>query len=83
MSSNGSMLITIFVTPMQAEVTSRIHSGTTIPDYQAPASNVYKSWPRTTSPTQIAMSGKYTFTKALKELRFLHCQTSDHSNAVR
>ncbi|KAL1585463.1 hypothetical protein WHR41_05735 [Cladosporium halotolerans] len=29
------------------------------------------------------MSGKYVFSKALKELRFLHCQTSDHSNAVR
>lgn len=29
------------------------------------------------------MSGKYVFTKALKELRFQHCQTSDHSNAVR
>ena len=29
------------------------------------------------------MSGKYAFTKALKELRFLHCQTSEHSNAVR
>jgi len=29
------------------------------------------------------MSGKYVFTKALKELRFHHCQTSDHSNAVR
>jgi len=28
-------------------------------------------------------SGKYVFTKALKELRFHHCQTSDHSNAVR
>ncbi|CAK4034264.1 Hypothetical predicted protein [Lecanosticta acicola] len=23
------------------------------------------------------------FSKALKELRFLHCQTSEHSNAVR
>ncbi|KAF2773559.1 NADH dehydrogenase, alpha subcomplex, subunit 2 [Teratosphaeria nubilosa] len=29
------------------------------------------------------MSGKYAFTKGLKELRFLHCQTSEHSNAVR
>ncbi|EME49297.1 hypothetical protein DOTSEDRAFT_68161 [Dothistroma septosporum NZE10] len=29
------------------------------------------------------MSGKYAFTKALKELRFHHCQTSEHSNAVR
>ncbi|KAK3671545.1 hypothetical protein LTR78_008645 [Recurvomyces mirabilis] len=29
------------------------------------------------------MSGKYVFTKGLKELRFLHCQTSEHSNAVR
>jgi NADH dehydrogenase (ubiquinone) 1 alpha subcomplex subunit 2 len=29
------------------------------------------------------MSGKYVFSKALKELRFLHCQTSEHSNAVR
>ena len=32
---------------------------------------------------QHTMSGKYVFSKALKELRFLHCQTSDHSNAVR
>lgn len=29
------------------------------------------------------MSGKYVFTKGLKELRFHHCQTSEHSNAVR
>ncbi|KAL1311334.1 hypothetical protein AAFC00_001511 [Neodothiora populina] len=29
------------------------------------------------------MSGKYAFTKALKEVRFHHCQTSDHSAAVR
>ncbi|KAF2479662.1 NADH:ubiquinone oxidoreductase 10.5kD subunit [Neohortaea acidophila] len=29
------------------------------------------------------MSGKYAFTKGLKELRFLHCQTSEHSNAIR
>ncbi|RMX74405.1 hypothetical protein D0869_12632 [Hortaea werneckii] len=29
------------------------------------------------------MSGKYVFSKALKELRFHHCQTSDHSNAIR
>ncbi|PPJ60262.1 hypothetical protein CBER1_01282 [Cercospora berteroae] len=29
------------------------------------------------------MSGKYAFSKALKELRFHHCQTSEHSNAVR
>nr|POE59129.1 nadh-ubiquinone oxidoreductase 10.5 kda subunit [Quercus suber] len=29
------------------------------------------------------MSGKYIFAKGLKELRFLHCQTSEHSNAVR
>lgn len=32
---------------------------------------------------QTAMSGKYAFTKGLKELRFLHCQTSEHSNAIR
>lgn len=32
---------------------------------------------------QRTMSGKYAFTKSLKELRFLHCQTSEHSNAVR
>lgn len=31
----------------------------------------------------IKMAGKYAFTKSLKELRFLHCQTSEHSNAVR
>ena len=35
------------------------------------------------SDTRSSMSGKYVFTKALKELRFQHCQTSDHSNAVR
>ena len=29
------------------------------------------------------MSGKYAFTKTLKELRFLFCQTSDHSAAAR
>jgi len=29
------------------------------------------------------MAGKYAFTKTVKELRFLHCQTSEHSNAVR
>ncbi|KJX97248.1 unnamed protein product [Zymoseptoria tritici ST99CH_1A5] len=29
------------------------------------------------------MSSKYAFSKTLKELRFLHCQTSEHSNAVR
>ncbi|EME89052.1 uncharacterized protein MYCFIDRAFT_185491 [Pseudocercospora fijiensis CIRAD86] len=29
------------------------------------------------------MTSKYAFTKGLKELRFLHCQTSEHSNAVR
>lgn len=33
--------------------------------------------------TSFNMSGKYAFTKALKELRFHHCQTSDHSAAVR
>lgn len=32
---------------------------------------------------RITMSGKYAFSKALKELRFHHCQTSEHSNAVR
>lgn len=34
-------------------------------------------------PSHAPMSGKYVFTKGLKELRFLHCQTSEHSNAVR
>ena len=29
------------------------------------------------------MSGKYAFTKTLKELRFLFCQTSSHSAAAR
>jgi NADH dehydrogenase (ubiquinone) 1 alpha subcomplex subunit 2 len=29
------------------------------------------------------MSGKYAFTKGLKEVRFLFCQTSDHSAATR
>ena len=29
------------------------------------------------------MSGKYAFTKSLKEVRFLFCQTSEHSAAVR
>ncbi|KAI4105265.1 MAG: hypothetical protein L6R37_002813 [Teloschistes peruensis] len=28
------------------------------------------------------MSGKYTFTKALKEVRFHLCQTSEHSAAT-
>ena len=31
----------------------------------------------------IKMSGKYAFTKTLKEVRFLFCQTSDHSAATR
>merc|ERR1712000_249839 len=34
----------------------------------------------TTSPT---MSSRYAFTKGLKEVRFLFCQTSEHSAAVR
>ncbi|KAI9809302.1 MAG: hypothetical protein M1825_002593 [Sarcosagium campestre] len=29
------------------------------------------------------MSGKYAFASSLRELRFLFCQTSEHSNAVR
>ena len=29
------------------------------------------------------MSSKYAFTKSLKEVRFLFCQTSEHSAAVR
>lgn len=29
------------------------------------------------------MSGKYVFTKSLKELRFLFCQTSEQSAATR
>jgi len=29
------------------------------------------------------MSGKYAFTKALKEVRFLFCQTSEQSAATR
>ena len=29
------------------------------------------------------MSGKYTFVKSLRELRFLFCQQSEGSNAVR
>ena len=29
------------------------------------------------------MSGKYAFTKGLKEVRFLFCQSSDHSAATR
>ncbi|KYK57868.1 hypothetical protein DCS_04881 [Drechmeria coniospora] len=29
------------------------------------------------------MSAKYVFTKALKEVRFQFCQTSEHSAAVR
>ncbi|KAE8146773.1 NADH dehydrogenase, alpha subcomplex, subunit 2 [Aspergillus avenaceus] len=29
------------------------------------------------------MSGKYVFTKGLKELRFLFCQTSEHSAGTR
>ena len=29
------------------------------------------------------MSGKYAFTKSLKEVRFLFCQTSDHGAATR
>lgn len=29
------------------------------------------------------MSSRYAFTKGLKEVRFLFCQTSEHSAAVR
>ncbi|KAK0729966.1 thioredoxin-like protein [Lasiosphaeris hirsuta] len=29
------------------------------------------------------MSGKYAFTKSLKEVRFLFCQTAEHSAATR
>ncbi|KAK3330548.1 thioredoxin-like protein [Apodospora peruviana] len=29
------------------------------------------------------MSGKYAFTKTLKEVRFLFCQTAEHSAATR
>lgn len=29
------------------------------------------------------MSGKYAFTKSLKEVRFLFCQTGEHSAATR
>jgi hypothetical protein len=29
------------------------------------------------------MSGRYAFTQSLKELRFLLCQTSEHSAATR
>jgi len=29
------------------------------------------------------MSGKYAFTQSLKELRFLFCQTSEHSGPTR
>ncbi|KAM7222804.1 NADH-ubiquinone oxidoreductase [Rhypophila decipiens] len=29
------------------------------------------------------MSGKYAFTKTLKEVRFLFCQTGEHSAATR
>ncbi|KAI9670930.1 MAG: hypothetical protein M1817_003815 [Caeruleum heppii] len=29
------------------------------------------------------MSGKYAFTQSLREVRFLFCQTSDHSSATR
>lgn len=39
--------------------------------------------PSTTIQAAHAMSGKYTFTKALKEVRFHLCQTSDHSAATR
>lgn len=41
------------------------------------------------SPTMIGsipfliMSSKYAFTQTLKEVRFLFCQTSDHSAATR
>ncbi len=45
---------------------------------------LYHSAPALVSAVSaVAMSGKYAFSKALKELRFHHCQTSDHSNAVR
>jgi NADH dehydrogenase (ubiquinone) 1 alpha subcomplex subunit 2 len=36
-----------------------------------------------TQSTHTIMSLKQSFSKALKELRFHHCQTSEHSAAVR
>ena len=38
---------------------------------------------RTSISRGTAMSGKYAFIQSLKEVRFLFCQTSDHSAATR
>ena len=36
-----------------------------------------------TDSYQAKMSGKYAFTKSLREVRFLFCQSSEHSAATR
>jgi hypothetical protein len=33
--------------------------------------------------TAVKMSGRYAFSKGLKEVRFLFCQTGEHSSATR
>lgn len=37
----------------------------------------------TPQPSLFTMSGKYVFTNGLKEVRFLFCQSSEHSAATR
>jgi hypothetical protein len=38
---------------------------------------------RRSTNAEATMSGKYAFTKSLKEVRFLFCQTSEHSGPTR
>ena len=39
--------------------------------------------PRPLRPGTTPMASKYAFTKSLKEVRFLFCQTAEHSAATR
>ena len=41
------------------------------------------SKPREPRDEKTKMSGRYAFTQTVKELRFLFCQSSEHSAAVR
>lgn len=52
---------------------------------QLPVSEVERQAPTSalSSPQPATMATKYGFTSTLKELRFLLCQTSDHSAAMR
>jgi hypothetical protein len=54
-----------------------------LPFRKAPLSNSLLDNPRALLPKNYKMSGRYAFTQTVKELRFLFCQTSEHSAPVR